>query len=56
MPRKQRFKPSRKPPVATSPQVDDRQEISPDDVDAGTPDSPRQQGVSNEDPAGGRSR
>jgi len=56
MPRKQRFKPSRKPPVATSPQVDDRQEINPDDVESGTPETPREQGVTNEDPARERSR
>jgi len=57
MPRKQRFKPSRKPPVATSPQVDDdRQEINPDDVESGTPLPPREQGVAAEDPVGERSR
>jgi hypothetical protein len=56
MPRKQRFKPSRKPPVATAPQVDDRNEIHPDDVESGTTAPPREQGVAAEDPAGGRSR
>jgi len=56
MPRKQRFKPSRKPPVAATPQMDDRQEIHPDDVESGTSAPPRDQGVSAEDPAGERSR
>jgi hypothetical protein len=37
MPRKQRFKPSRKPqavqPSVATPQVDDRNEVHPDDVE-----------------------
>ncbi len=39
MPRKQRFKPTRKPkppmPMEGAPQVDDRTEVHPDDVEIG---------------------
>lgn len=56
MPRKQRFKPSRKPKVESSPQVDDRQEIHPDDVGSRTSASPAEQGVTSEDPVEERSR
>ncbi len=56
MPRKQRFKPSRKPKVDTAPQVDDRQEIHPDDVESGSKAPPHQQGVSSQDPVEERSR
>jgi hypothetical protein len=56
MPRKQRFKPSRKPKVDVAPQVDDRQEIHPEDVEAPTNAQPHQQGVSSQDPVEERSR
>jgi len=56
MPRKQRFKPSRKPKVDVAPQVDDRQEIHPDDVESGSKAPPHQQGVSSQDPVEERSR
>ena len=44
MPRKQRFKPSRKPAPPTtssSPQADERKEIHPDDVDPEVRGAPR---------------
>ena len=56
MPRKQRFKPSRKPKVDVAPQVDDRQEIHPEDVETPTNAQPHQQGVSSQDPVEERSR
>ena len=56
MPRKQRFKPSRKPKVDVAPQVDDRQEIHPDEVETGSKAPPHQQGVSSQDPVEERSR
>jgi hypothetical protein len=56
MPRKQRFKPSRKPPIVTSPQVDDRQEIHPEDVHSGTTGPTRDPGARTDDLPDDRSR
>jgi hypothetical protein len=56
MPRKQRFKPSRKPKVdqaaVSNPQVDDRKEIQPEgaDVERQAPFEPSPRQIENEQP------